>query len=380
MRFIFIFALVLTMFVSCKKKSNPSIDNSTPRVVEPLDLKFATGFNIKEYGTHKTITVTSPWPKSKDTLNYVLLKPGQDYSPRTENTTVIKLPIKKVVVMSTTNIPALEYLNVDTTLVAFPNTKYISSAKTRARIDKGAIVDLNSDIDINMERLLELQPDLVIGFSVNGNHKTLNQIQKLGIPVVLDGAWTEAHPLGRAEWLKFIAAFYEKDILADSIFNGIVKNYTTAKALASNITKKPVVTSGSMFKDVWNIPGGHSFVAKYLKDAHTDYVWKNNTANGSLQLNFENVLEKAQNAELWIGAGAFKTKAQMLEQHTGYSYFNAFKTNTVYTYTKTVGAKGGLLYYELGPLRPDIILKDIINIAHPKLLKNYTNFFFKRLD
>ena len=231
-----------------------------------------------------------------------------------------------------------------------------------------------------MERLLELQPDLVIGFSVNGNHKTLNQIQKLGIPVVLDGAWTEAHPLGRAEWLKFIAAFYEKDILADSIFNGIVKNYTTAKALASNITKKPVVTSGSMFKDVWNIPGGHSFVAKYLKDAHTDYVWKNNTANGSLQLNFENVLEKAQNAELWIGAGAFKTKAQMLEQHTGYSYFDAFKTNTVYTYTKTVGAKGGLLYYELGPLRPDIILKDIINIAHPKLLKNYTNFFFKRLD
>ena len=87
-----------------------------------------------------------------------------------------------------------------------------------------------------------------------------------------------------------------------------------------------------------------------------------------------------QKAKLWIGAGSFQTKTQMTNQHKGYSYFDAFKTNNIYTYTKKIGPQGGLLYYELGPLRPDLILKDIINIAHPEVLDNYENYFFKRID
>lgn len=379
MRYV-IYVVMVVLFMSCKKETSRTSVQHTTSKASSVPLAFAQGFNITNYPTHKVITVNAPWPKSRDTFNYVLLKAGQKPPVLPKNATVVQLPIKKIVVMSSTNIPALEYLQVDTTLVGFPNTRYISSPKTRTRIDQGSIANLNSDLDLNMERLLELQPDLVIGFSVNGNHKTLDRIQKFGIPVVLDGAWTEPHPLGRAEWLKFIAAFYEKDTLADRIFNKITQSYTTAKTLASNVKESPTVASGSLFKDVWNIPGGNSFVAKYLKDAHTTYIWQQNTSNGSMQLNFESVLEKAQDASLWIGAGSFKNKAQMVEQHKGYSYFKAFKTNNIYSYTKNIGPKGGLLYYELGPLRPDIILKDIINIAHPNLLKDYDNFFFKRLE
>ena len=153
-----------------------------------------------------------------------------------------------------------------------------------------------------------------------------------------------------------------------------------AKAIASNIKDQPVVFSGSMFKDIWNIPGGKSFVAKYLADANTNYLYKDTKISGSHQFNFENVLEKGQNAKLWIGAGSFKSKAEMIETHKGYSYFEAFKTNNIYTYTNKIGEKGGLLYYELGPLRPDIILKDIIKISHPELLTKYKPFFFKRID
>ncbi len=378
MRFITLLYISLFFVSSCKE------DKGISKKLPPLEfqeqtIKYAKGFTITNYPNYKEIIVSSPWPKSQDTYRYILVEKGTPVPKKKDSDIIVKLPINKLVVMSTTNIPSLEYLHVDDKLVGFPSTKYISSEKTRVRIENGEIKDLNSDLDLNMELLLDLQPDLVIGFSVNGQNKTLDQIEKFGIPVVLDGAWTEQHPLGRAEWIKFIAAFFNKQKDADSLFNTIEANYNKAKKTASNSNKKPVVFSGSMFKDVWNIPGGKSFVAKYLEDANTDYLWKDNAANGSLQLNFENVLEKAHKAELWIGAGAFQTKKQMIEQHKGYSYFEAFKTNNVYTYTNKIGPKGGLLYYELGPLRPDIILKDIINIAHPEVLTDYENFFFKRL-
>jgi iron complex transport system substrate-binding protein len=379
MRLLFLFAFSFLFLTSCKEdKSN--VKKLVPKVISTLNIKYAKGFSITQYESHTEILVTSPWPKSQDTYKYILVNKNQQIPEYKDTDIVVTLPIERVVVMSTTIIPALEYLEVDDKLVGFPSTKFISSKKTRTRIEKGEVKDLNNDLDLNMELLLDLQPELVIGFSVNGNNKTLNQISKFGIPVVLDGAWTEQDPLGRAEWIKFIAAFFDKQKKADSIFNAIETNYLKAKQTALNVNKKPVVFSGSLFKDVWNVPGGKSFVAKYLEDANTNYLWKDNDAHGSLELNFENVLEKAHKAELWIGAGAFETKLQMGNQHEGYRYFDAFKNNNIYTYTNKIGPEGGLLYYELGPLRPDIILKDIINIAHPELFSEYENFFFKRLE
>ncbi|MEP5340450.1 MAG: ABC transporter substrate-binding protein [Algibacter sp.] len=380
MRFTIILICSFLIFSSCKHEKQIEKPIATNTVEVSKNIKYAKGFHIKNHAGYKEINVTSAWPNCDKTFKYILVKEGQTIPEHGNNTVIIKIPIKKVVVMSTTNIPALEYLNEENSLIGFPKTDYISSAKTRQRIDSGKIKDLNNDMDINMELLLDINPQLVIGFSVNGNNKSLNKIEKFGIPVVLDGAWTEQTPLGRAEWIKFIAAFFDKDKEANTIFNQIETDYLKAKALASNTETKPTVLSGSLFKEVWNMPGGNSFVAKFLQDANTNYIWKDDTSTGSLQLNFENVLEKAQHAELWIGAGAFKNRNEMLSMHKGYNYFEAFKNNKIHTFTKNIGPKGGLLYFELGPLRPDLILKDIIKIAHPQVLPNYESYFFKPLN
>ncbi|MEP0265513.1 ABC transporter substrate-binding protein [Dokdonia sp.] len=382
MRFIIVCISCLFLYTSCKeeskKTSTPSQEITKSKRFE--DIQYAKGFSITHYADYKEITVTSAWPDSDEIFTYILTKDKSTYTQQDEHTVVIELPIKRVIAMSTTNIPSLEYLEVDDLLVGFPNTNYISSEKTRANIDNGKIKNLNSDVDINMELLLELEPELVIGFSVNGSNNTLDKIEQFGIPVVLDGAWTEQHPLGRAEWIKFIAAFFDKETEAEAIFKSVESDYLEAKKIALNVKERPIVFSGSTFKDVWNIPGGKSFVAKYLEDANTNYLWKDTPNTGSLQLNFENVLIKAQQAPLWIGAGSFTDKAQMVANNKNYAFFDAYKNSNIYTYTNKIGENGGLLYFELGPLRPDLILKDIISIAHPEILTNYEPFFFKRLE
>ncbi|KJD33263.1 ABC transporter substrate-binding protein [Tamlana sedimentorum] len=379
MRLYFLTLLSTFMLFSCKENSTKT-NAQKVKLEQTQNVTYAKGFTIENHDTYKTLTVTSPWPNSNKTFTYYLVNKNKTIPEALKNKTVIKTPINKLVVTSTTNVPALEFLEVEDKLVGFPNTNFISSKKTRTRIEQGLVKDLNSEADINTELLLALQPDLVIGHSVNGNNKSLNQIERFNIPVVIDGAWTENHPLGRAEWIKFIAAFFNKDDEAQTIFEAIEANYLKVKQLAAKTMKQPTVFSGSMFKDIWNVPGGQSFMAKFLEDANTNYIWKNNTSTGSLQLNLENVLEKAKTANLWIGAGLFNNKTEMESQYNGYTFFNAYKNNNIYSYTKQISETGGLIYFELGPLRPDLVLKDIIKIAHPEVLPNYELYFFKPLN
>jgi iron complex transport system substrate-binding protein len=55
------------------------------------------------------------------------------------------------------------------------------------------------------------------------------------------------------------------------------------------------------------------------------------------------------------------------------------QNDQVYSFTHKVGDTGGLLYFELAPNRPDIVLKDIIKILHPELLPNHNLYFFDQL-
>jgi iron complex transport system substrate-binding protein len=135
-----------------------------------------------------------------------------------------------------------------------------------------------------------------------------------------------------------------------------------------------------MSKDIWNLPAGESFVAQFLKDANLNYLWKNTKGKGSLSLSFESVFDIGKDADLWIAPGYFSTKEQLLKSNQLYTQFSAFKNNKIYTPTVRTGKTGGVIYYELAPTRPDLVLKDLIKITNPELLLDYTPTFFIKMD
>ena len=292
----------------------------------------------------------------------------------------INVPVKRIVLTSTTQIPSLEALDEVKTLVGFPGLDYISSESTRALIDENKIVELGKNEAINTEILITLKPDLVIGFAIDGNNKTYNTIEKSGIPVIFNGDWTEESPLGKAEWIKFFGALFDKTEEAEDVYNDIAKNYKEAKQLAQSVDETPLVMAGSMYKDSWFVPYGNSWQAQFIKDANAAYIYKDTKGSGSKALSFESVLNDAQNADFWVAPGQFKSYEQLLETSEHYQQFKAVKDKKVFTYSNTLGATGGVLYYELAPNRPDLVLKDLISIFHPELLKDYKPTFFKPLE
>ncbi len=368
--------LFLLFAVSCKE--NPATESLSKSKVENA-VRYAKGLEIYKYADFSIVKVSNPWPDAKKAFTYILHKKGVFVPDSLKNYTQIQVPIKSVVVTSTTHIPSLEMLGVENTLVGFPNTSYISSEKTRALIEAKKVKEVGINQNLNTEVLIDLQPEVIVGYSIDDNNKDYSNLQKSGLKVLYNGDWTEQSPLGKAEWIKFFGALYDLDDKANSEFDKVEKEYTNSVALVRTIKSFPTVFSGAIYQDQWYLPGGKSWSSLFLKDAGAKYLWDETPETGSLSLSFEAVLEKAENADFWIGPAQFTSLKEMSDANPNYKYFKAFRNKKVYSFSTKKGKTGGVLYYELAPNRPDLILKDLIKIMHPEALKDHELYFFEKL-
>lgn len=370
-----IYLIITVLFVQCKKETDATIVISNENTV-----KYAKGFSIQNYDGYSVVRVSNPWPKANKSYTYILKKRKGSVPDSLQNNPIINVPIQKIVVTSTTHIPSLEMLGVEKTLIGFPNLDYISSEKVRTLIDAKKVRELGNNQSLNTEVLIDLQPDVIIGYGIDNNNPTLDNLEKNGLKVVLNGDWNEQTPLGKGEWIKLFGALYDQQEKANELFTKIEKDFLKTIAFVQKATSTPTVLVGDLFEDKWNLPQGNSWGCYFIKQAKGNYLWAETTGTGSLSLSFETVLEKAKNAEFWFTSGQFSSLEAMTNANPHYQEFEAFQNKKVYSFTRKKGEKGGVLYYELAPNRPDLVLKDMVKILHPELLQNYQLYFFEQLN
>lgn len=368
----------ILILIGCQKEK--SADTYVPNN-SATTIQYATGFRVayQEDGT-KLVEVLYPFQGATAGYKYLLVSKGNTVPSHEGDVRIIRIPLSSIVCTSTTHIPLLDYLNETDKLTGFPTTDYISSERARKRIDAGKVQELGVDKGLNLERIAMLKPDMVLGYTMNSDYGQFKKIEDLNVPVAINAEYLERHPLGRAEWIKFMALFFNKEKEADSVFKTIEKNYLNTKALVDNAAERPSVLSGVVYGDAWFLPGGQNYAAKLLRDGGCDYLWSNDSSNGFLELDFESVYERAYNADLWIGVGSFESMQEIRNADHRYARFRAYRENQVYTSNARRGAKGGSEFLELGYLRPDLILRDLVKIAHPELLEDHELFFHKKLE
>ncbi len=382
-RSIFALVLLFTLCHSCKQAPK-NVASETLGAAINTNILYAKGFTVEKLASGITvITISSPWPNAESAFTYALVPKNLAASLTLNNQeydAVVATPVERIVVTSTTHIPALEALGVIDRLVGFPSTAFISSKKAREHIEEGLIKELGNNETINTEMTISLNPEVVIGFGINNQNKAYKTLIRSKVPVVYNGDWTEETPLGKAEWIKFFATFFNKEKKADSIFKTIEAEYKNTKMLATNARSKPTVLTGGLYKDVWYVSGGKSWMAQFLKDAQTDYLWKDTPETGSISLSVESVLDKGQKAQFWLNPSMHTSYSEMATANRHYQQFDAYKNKNIFSNTIAKGPSGGLLFYELAPQRPDLVLKDLIHIFHPTLLPEHELYFFKPLD
>lgn len=371
------YLLLLVILVSgCKREDNA---NTLSKPAATNQIRQAKGLEIYGYQGYTIVKISNPWPKATKEYTYVLQQKDAVIPDSLKTFPVIPVPIRTIVVTSTTHIPSLEMLGEENTLVGFPSLDLISSEKIRTRIESGKIKELGNNQNLNTEVLIDLQPDLIVGFGIDNNNPTLDNLQKNGLQIMLNGDWNEQSPLGKAEWIKFFGALYNKEDLAEKLFANIEKEYQTTLALAQKAASKPTVVQGAIYENQWYLPHGNSWGSVFIRDAGGKYIWSESQGTGSLSLPFETVLEKAGEADFWIGPAQFTSLKAMTTDNPHYSQFKAYRNKKVYSFSNKKGKTGGLIFYELAPNRPDLVLKDMLKILHPELLPDYQLYFFEQL-
>ncbi|XOV93168.1 MAG: ABC transporter substrate-binding protein [Bacteroidota bacterium] len=348
----YIIPFILIFLLGCHSESKKTQDISQENVV----VKYASKFSLQNGG----VSVLEPWPGANKTLNYSLDNPP-----------------KKVICTSTTHLPFLELLGEENTLVGFPGTQYITSPKIIRMVENGLVVDVGGEGSLNIELILGLDPDLVFAFDMGNESTVLDKLEESGIQVVYDADFLETSALGRAEWIKFFGAFYQKNQKADSIFTEIESKYDSLYQLTRNVQNKPEILSGVIYGDKWFLPGGKNWSAQFFNDAGGRYFLDDNDDTGWLELSFEFVLDQAQQSDYWIGIATFESREALVDQDSRYSNFSAFKNKKVYNYSKRIGPGGGYDIFESGYARPDMVLADMIKILHPDLIPDYETYYFE---
>ena len=322
----------------------------------------AQAFHFETTSEGRQLIVDEPWPNATESKKYL-----------------VEEPLKRVVCTSTTHLPFFEMLEREDAVVGFPNTSYIGSEIFRERVKQGLITDLGPTGGMNMELLLDLQPEAVVAFDMGGETAGLDKVKQMGIPVYYNADFLESTPLGRAEWIKFFGAILGEEQKADSVFSAITVEYGRLTKLAQMAINHPVVITGVVYGDTWFMPGGQNWASEFYSNAGGEYILASDSSSGWLELSFESVFNEGRLADYWIGTSSYNSKAEMIDAEPRYAEFKAFKNDRVYNYSKKRNSSGGYDFFESGYARPDLVLADLIKILHPDLLPSYKTTYFEQL-
>ena len=384
-----LYILVISMVVvACGRNSRSAGDADTlVAVVDTMELRYARGFTVRtlENGIRLVDVADPQTDEDRMPVSYHFALMPTDSSPVPSSYTPVHVPIDRTIVMTMlqlSNFTALDALDV---VRGITGTKNLFNKDVRARVDDGRIVKIGMEGNFDTELILAAQPEVI--FISPFKRGGYDAIKETGITLIPHLGYKELHPLGQAEWIKFVGLFLGKEQEADSLFAQIEERYNSLKEKTQSQEALPptggageglpTVFSGEMHGGNWYAVGGRSALAQLFRDAGAEYVIKDDNTGG-VNIEFEQLYAAAADADYWrilnSFPGDFSYEALKASEPRN-ELFRAFREKKViYCNMKQTP------YYELSPVQPDVLLADLIAIFHPELMPaDYQPTFYRLL-
>jgi len=351
-------------------------DPDTDYFPDKQSVEYAQNFDIEYHNSYQVLTVRQPGQPDE---SYVLTKcgaPAPDLSGDLANAQLVATPVSDLFAESTTHLPSLEALGKLDVLTGFASADFVYSDAAREHIADTGVVQFATAGQVDAEAVVAHAPQALVtgGFT----DPAFAVIERSKIPVLDNYDWLETDPLGRAEWIKFFAALTGTEKQAAETFDGIVAEYDKYTDLAAATAPAPIVP-GLPYQGGWSVPLASYSNALY-STAHITHPWMSEPGTGSLQTDLETVFAKAGAIPLAISTSAATTVAEALAAEPRLAEFAAFRDGQVWTSSARATDAGALDIYEQGVLRPDLVVADLIAIAHPELLPGHEFTFYRRLQ
>lgn len=353
-------ALLLLAFTGCA--ANPAQPESTSspaqadetqadfQVESAYPLEYAKEFTVDECtGGTRLITIQN--------ARYLVV-PENSTVPNglSEDITVLQKPLENVYLVSTSAmdpILKLDALSAVTLSGTSAENWYLPEAKEA--MENGEISYAGKYSAPDYERIVSANCGLAIeNTMIYHTPEVKEQLEKFGIPVLVERSSYESDPLARMEWVKLYGILFDKEAEAETFFNEQVQRIRPL--LGQDTTGKTAAFFSVTSNNLVTVRKSNDYVAKMIGMAGGEYVFSNLSDNGNnlatINLSLEEFYAGAKDADVLIYnstiEGKIETTEQLLSKCPMLADFKAVQNGNVWCTTQS-------LFQESMEL-PDLIL------------------------
>ena len=365
-------SMFVAIFCACSGRNvrQQTMDAVCEDSTVAVHVDYATEFTVRDSADVRLVCIGG-------NDRFALVKSGDMQVP--EGYTKVQVPIQRTICMTALQLSNFTVLDAHDVVKGITGTKNLFNDDINQRAKDGRIVKIGMEGEFDTELILAANPDVIfISPSKRGGY---DAIRETGITLVPHLGYQELDPLGQAEWVKLVGMFIGKEREANEVFAGIEHRYNElkekVKRLKGEKEQYPTVFSGEMHYGTWHAVGGKNYLAQIFKDAGATYVIDDEETSGE-NLEFEKMYALAANADYWrilnSFPGEFSYEALKASEPRN-ELFKAFKEKKViYCNMKQTP------YYEISPVMPDVLLKDLVAVFHPELVEDdYQPTFYRLL-
>ena len=315
------------------------------------------------------ITVSNPWQGAEGITTELFIARNGEEVPKEYSGQVLIGNASHIVAMSSTHIAMLDAIGEVERVAGVSGIEYISNKDIQAR--RASVADVGYEGNIDYERLLALNPDLILLFGVNGASAMEPKLNELGIPFMYVGDYLEESPLGKAEWLVLLSEVTGDREKGEAVFREIPLRYDALKKRVEEcaMSTRPVVMLNAPYGDTWFMPSCDSYLARLITDAGGDYVYKKNSGNSSLPIDLEEAYLLTSRSDFWLNVGMANSLDELKALSPKLTDTGPFTRGGIYNNNARTTPSGGNDYFESAVVHPDLVLRDLIKIFHPELVE-----------
>ena len=372
-------ALVPLLLFGCgadNAKNHEPLESNAREI--PMD--YAKTFTVHEHGEYRVVDIEGSvvsWGGAaggpRQTARLVLV-PHEIEPPELAGdlagATLIRTPAKRIAVNQQGEEAMLRVLGVADRLVAVGGHQSYDN-DIRSRVKRGEVQQIGYGWHIApvLDALLASQPDVLFARMADLTHtQALERIQKLGIPVVPVFANVEPHYMGTVDWVRLVGMITGREAEADAFVAEVGGEVERLKRLAAQQPRRSVLWAWYQSSgDRWSVTQRNAEGA-LIRDANAELVLgapDDPELDNFSRLSTEQLLRDAREADCWMIRDPLSSKfarPDLLER------FKAVREDCLFWQPgkKNPDADTWELW-EMGEIRPDWQLADIVKMVHPAL-------------